>query len=84
MQEPSPGGATTADGALFRSATTPNWTFPAAFIAEPAVFGDVPVQGMFAQCAARTTTSATGIRVYSKVSNGADITHTIRAEGRWF
>jgi hypothetical protein len=79
------GGATTADGALFRSATVP-WTFPAAFAtgSSPAIYGDVPTVGMFVQCAARGPASVSGLRVYSTVSNGANIAFNIRAEGRWF
>lgn len=79
------GGATTADGALFRSAIVA-WTYPAAFVAgaAPAIFGDVPTQGFFVQCAARSNSSTGGLRIYSTVSNSADITFNVRAEGRWF
>lgn len=77
------GGATLADGALFRSAIT-NWTFPAAFAANPMVTGDVPTTGFFVQCASRGNLSTNGLRIYSTVSNAADTPFTIRAEGRWF
>jgi hypothetical protein len=78
-------GATSADGALFRSAIVP-WTYPAAFATgtTPAIFGDVPTAGCFVHCAARSNSATSGLRVYSTVSTGASLSFNVRAEGRWF
>ena len=66
-----------------RSAIT-NWTFPAGFVANPVVTGDVPTAGVFVQCASRGTSNVSGLRIYATVSTATDTLFNIRAEGRWF
>jgi hypothetical protein len=73
--------ASTASGALFRSATV-GWTFPRAFAAAPTVSGSV--QDGDCWLAAETPTgTAVSLRALSPVTKAAALTLRAMAVGRW-
>jgi hypothetical protein len=79
----SAANADTADGALFRSANV-LWTFPATFIAAPAVN---PAQASDTDCFVSSqtpTTTNVNARVRSTVTKAGAITFGLVATGRWF
>ncbi len=78
-------GATTADGALFRSGNI-SWTYPAVFVGgtTPQIYGESSTLGCFVACGGRSNTVTSNVRLYSTVSTGSSTTFNIRAEGRWF
>lgn len=79
----SAANASTADGALFRSANV-GWTFPVAFSAAPSVSG---AHCSDADCFVTFTapsTSAVTARVRSTITKAAAITFGMSAVGRWY
>jgi hypothetical protein len=73
--------ASTASGALFRSAATA-WTFPRAFAAAPAVSGSVQ-DGDCWLSAETPTATAVSLRAVSSVSKAAALPLRVMAVGRW-
>jgi hypothetical protein len=74
--------ASTAVGSLFRSADV-SWTFPAAFIAAPAVSGEVDDVDCLLSAGAPTTT-AVSIRALAALTKAAALNGRAIAVGRWF
>lgn len=74
--------ASTALGALFRSADVP-WTFPAAFAAAPVVCGQVDDFDSWLATGVPGTGSCT-LRALSAVAKGSALTLRVTAIGRWF
>lgn len=77
--------ASTSDayGNIFRSATTPTWTFPATFIAAPHVTGQVESTGYWVGLAVAGTTSVT-YRTIGGASTASSLNVRLVATGRWF
>jgi hypothetical protein len=73
--------ASTASGALFRSATTA-WTFPRAFAVAPTVSGSVQ-DGDCWLAAETPTVTAVSLRAVSSVTKAAALTLRAMALGRW-
>lgn len=78
----SAANASTALGALFRSADVA-WTFPAAFIADPFVTGDVDDADAWVSANTRTATTV-NLRVLSAATKAGALNIVGFASGRWF
>jgi hypothetical protein len=78
----SAANANTADGNIFRSASV-TWTFPATFIAAPAMSGAVDDIDCWISAAAPVVGSCS-FRVKSSVTKGSALNFRAVAIGRWF
>ena len=78
-------GTNVATGSMWESATTPTWTFPAAFSSATnlAISGSAGATARWVTFAVPTTTSVT-YQQKNSVSSGASQTTRLMAIGRWF
>lgn len=72
----------TADGNIFRSGTL-TWTFPATFVAAPALSGSVDDFGGWLSLSSVSGTSASGVRMAAATDSDTPVARLI-AIGRWF
>jgi len=77
------GALTTASGALFTSAASVTWTFPAAFSVAPVVTGECGNTAAFLGVGPHSAVSA-AFRVLTTTSVGGGYDATLTASGRWF
>lgn len=80
----SSANASTALGSLFRSSANVTWTYPAAFVAAPAVSGDVDEADCWLATAGAPGTTSAALRVIAAVSKASALNVRAIAVGRWF
>jgi hypothetical protein len=80
----SAANASTALGSLFRSSASVTWTYPAAFVAAPAVTGAVDDADCWITTAGAPGTTTAALRVMAAVTKAAALNFRAVAVGRWF
>lgn len=80
----SAANASTALGSMFRSSSAVTWTYPAAFVAAPAVTGDMDDADCWMTTAGAPTATTCSLRALSAVTKAGALTMRATAVGRWF